>query len=81
MTISRATKLSLVSSSMLGVAVGIAMFLVAGEHNPDYEFHGAEWSSVASWAFIGIAWFAAIFAVSCAVFWILLRLFSRGGKV
>jgi len=79
----RAAKIATVAALLAGLGLGGFMFYVAGVHNPQQEFHGAEWSSSFAWAFVSASWFAvgfvttflAVFVVVCA----LLKLRSRKG--
>ena len=76
--VSRPTKMAFLSALLLGAVVGIAMFFAAGDHNPQQAFHGAPWSSPLHWALVGISWFAATFALTFPVLWIVLRFLVRG---
>lgn len=79
----RAAKIATVASLLVGLGLGGLMFYVAGVHNPQQEFHGAEWSSSSSWAFVFATWFAAGFAPTFLTVFViayaLLRLCTREG--
>ena len=70
----RAAKTATIAALLAGLVFGGLMFYVAGVHNPQQEFHGAEWSSSSSWVFVFATWFAAgfvamflsVFVVVCA---------------
>jgi hypothetical protein len=81
--VTRAAKMALVIALLVGAIAGAYMFYVAGVHNPQQEFHGAEWSSFSAWVFVGITWFAATFVAAFGLVfltcWVTLRFRSRSG--
>jgi hypothetical protein len=68
-----------ITALFVGMLAGGLLFYAAGQHNPQQEFHGAEWSSPLSWALVFLTGFAAGFvAAFAAVFGGLLGLKKLG---
>jgi hypothetical protein len=80
MAFRRATSVALASASVLGVLAGAASSYVAGVHNPQHEFFGAEWSEPSSLLFLGLAAFGATMVIAYPLCLVAARFLWEGGR-
>jgi hypothetical protein len=77
----QASKIAALAAAVPALAVGGAMFYIAGEHNPQQVFHGGVNSSLSAWLLVGVSWFVPVFIVVFVLAFLLLWLVLRFGRL